>query len=232
MKALVFFIFFTSVITAFGQESPAYHKQVREELIELFNNWNQARLKYDRKELEQIFADDYLFIHGHGFIDNKAATIDDQLNTDSIQPVPIPDFEALQVFENVAILKRLIKGPQGSNYNTNIFIKKNGKWLFAVSQTTLMQPERIFRTTKLDSLHIYLGKFESQGRLLTVTNEKDTLIASIVKIPRRKLSFAGSDTFVDKLGAEYKFLKNEKGEITGISNRPRFGQEVLWKKIQ
>jgi hypothetical protein len=231
MRVFAIFIFFISALTAFGQDSTAYRKQVREELTQLFNKWNRARLNYDRKGLEQIFADDYVFIHGHGFIDNKAATVDDQLNTDTIQPVPIPDFDALQVFEDVAILKRLIKGPQGSNYNTNIFIKKNGKWLFAVSQTTLLQPERKTVIAKIDSLHIYLGKYESQGRFLTVTNENDTLVASIVKISKRKLSFAGSDIFFDKTGADYKFLKNENGKITGIFVRPRFGQEVQWKKI-
>lgn len=232
MRTLTVFLFsllFTS--TAIGQEN-AGTKKVKEDILKLFSDWNQARLTYDRAALEQIFADDYTFIHGHGFTDDKAATINDQLNTDSIQPVPVPDLGQLQVFNDVAILKRLIRGPQGSNYNTNVFIKKNGRWQFALSQTTLLQPERKTMETKAETLAAYTGKYESQGRLLSITNRSDTLVANIAKIPKRKLLPAANNIFFDKLGAEYKFMRNEKEEVTGLTIRPRFGPETQWRKIE
>src|SRR4030095_2506942 len=100
---------------AIGQENPDL-KKVKEDILKLHADWNQARMKKDLKALEQIFADEYVFIHGNGFLDDRATALDDQINTDSVQPIPMPNLDDLKVYGDIAILKRLNKNPQGSNY--------------------------------------------------------------------------------------------------------------------
>lgn len=216
---------------AIGQENPDL-KKIKEDILKLHADWNQARLKKDLKALEQIFAEEYVFIHGNGFLDDRATALDDQINTDSVQPIPMPNLDELKVYGDIAILKRLNKNPQGSNYNTVVFAKKNGRWQFALSQTTLFQRERNYIKLEPNALQYYTGKYEMNGRIAVVSNEKDTLRLNILRIPKRKMLPTADNLFYDKVGTEYKFIKNDQGQVTHLNLKPQFGQEGQWKKIE
>ena len=216
---------------AIGQENPDLRK-VKEDILKLHADWNQARMKKDLKALEQIFAEEYVFIHGNGFLDDRATALEDQINTDSVQPIPMPNLDDLKVYGDMAILKRLTRNPQGSNYNTVVFIRRNDRWQFALSQTTLFQRERNYIKLGTGALQSYAGKYEMNGRIALVSNEKDTLRLNILRIPRRKMLPTADNLFYDKVGTEYKFVKNDQGQVTHLILKPQFGQEGQWKKIE
>jgi len=220
-----------AIHSSFAQDN-AITKKAKEDILKLHADWNQARMKKDLKALEQIFAEEYVFIHGNGFLDDRATALEDQINTDSVQPIPMPNLDDLKVYGDMAILKRLTRNPQGSNYNTVVFVRRNDRWQFALSQTTLFQRERNYIKLETGALQSYAGKYEMNGRIALVSNEKDTLRLNILRIPKRKMLPTADNLFYDKVGTEYKFVKNDQGQVTHLILKPQFGQEGQWKKIE
>jgi hypothetical protein len=218
-------------LSSAAQDS-TYIKKVKEEIQKLYADWNQARLSYDRKALEKLFTDDYKWVHGAGFVDQKATAIDDQLSTDSIRAAPIPDLSQLQVYGDVAVLKRTNLGPEGPAFNTSIYVRQNGRWLFSLGQTTLFQPVRKTVQLSVEKLGAYTGKYERGGRTLMVMIENDTLQLKIARIPKRKLLPVSDNKFFDKLGSEYTFVKDAQDRTTQLIFRLPNGPEVEWKKIE
>jgi hypothetical protein len=226
-----FVLFFSSCFTAIGQDSTAIDA-AKKGISKLWTDWNQARLNRDRKALEQLFAPDYVWVHGVGYMDDKTAAINDQLNTDSIQAIPVPDLSRLQVYGNVALLRRFQKTPQGSSYYTSIFVFQNNRWVFAHGQTTFFQPERKFIQLAGEDLRDFAGRYEREGRFLTITNEQDTLNVQMTRIPKRKISPVAANIFFDKLGSEYTFFKNAQGQVTHFTVRLPNNPEVQWKRVE
>jgi len=101
-----------------------------------------------------------------------------------------------------------------------------------LSQTTLFQRERNYIKLGTGALQSYAGKYEMNGRIALVSNEKDTLRLNILRIPRRKMLPTADNLFYDKVGTEYKFVKNDQGQVTHLILKPQFGQEGQWKKIE
>ena len=134
-----------AVSPAFAQSRPAANdkSQVKEELRALFDELNAALAKRDRQSLERIYADEFLWIHGAGYIDNKTAHLDETLSIDVINPVPVPTFDDLFVYGDVAIFRVTGRSKMvNSLYGTTIFAKANGRWQIVQIQGTAMLPQR------------------------------------------------------------------------------------------
>jgi len=232
MRALLFVVTLVLIVhLSFAQDNAAT-KKAKDDIQKLHNDWNEARVKKDTDGLEKIFAKEYVFIHGNGFVDDRVTAINDQLNTDSIQPLAIPKDEEITVYGETAIARRLIETLPASNYNTILYVKRNGSWQIALHQTTVLQPERTYKKLASNELQKYAGKYEMKGATALVTNENDTLHINIIKFPKRALLPTEDNLFYDKVGTEFKFVKNVTGVVTQLIRKLDNGQETQWKKVQ
>lgn len=86
--------------------------RVKEKLQKLFVDLNQAITKKDRPALERVYADEFQFIHGNGYVVNKTSQISGILSNDPISsaPVPAPAFDDLLLYGDVAILRGTARG--------------------------------------------------------------------------------------------------------------------------
>lgn len=163
-------------LSSFAQDN-ATAKKAKDDILKLHNDWNEARVKKDLNALEQIFAKEYVFINGNGFMDDRATAIDDQMNTDSIQALRVPDPDDIIVYDDIAILKRVLKNPAGSNFNTIVYVKRNGRWQIALHQTTPLQPERSYKKLAANELQKYTGKYTMNGADC-ISNKRERYVES------------------------------------------------------
>ena len=211
--------------------------KVKDEIKSLLQKLNDARLKHDRKALENIYATEFINVHSAGFIDDRETTINEIVTTDSIRALPIPNLDGLTVHGDVAIL-RSIGSTTASTVNTNrlagiyIYVKKDGHWQIAHAQGTPLQRERKTVSVDINELKNYVGKYErNPGEYIIVEEDGGALWINVAGrgIPKRKLMATSNMDFFDKLGTEYKFSKEEGGMF--LSTKLQAGQESKWKKM-
>lgn len=217
---------------ALGQTSNDTNREtkVKEELQKLFSEFNEAISKRDRAALERIYADEFQFIHSSGSVVDKTAQIDGIMSNDpTASRVPIPQFDQLFVYGDVAILRTQLRGATG----TNIFARKGGRWQIVQFQGTLLPPER--KPVKLDPsiLNSFLGKYEfAPGAFATVTKEGDALKWQAGGRPKLTLVPLSDTRFFGKEnGAEMTFNKRGKGEVTDVNLRLGSCQDSKAKKV-
>ena len=236
---LTIFSFFLMALSASGQTSVSTNKDanVKEELRKLFVELNEAFEKRDRSALERIYAEEFVWVHGSGFVDDRTAHINDAFSIEVRTPLQIPNFDRLHVYGDAAILKNLLPpaAGRGSLYSTSVFARRDGRWQIVHAQGTLMLPER--KTVKVDSkiLATYVGKYENDAKdSLTITREGDALVLAVRRagIPKRTLISTSDVQFFDKLGFEINFSKDENGRVTHLTIRSQSGRENKWKKVE
>lgn len=239
MRVLVF-IGFILLLSSFvlGQTSAEAYKnaQVKAELRKLFIELNQALEKRDRRTLEKIYADEFVWVHANGFADDRNTHINDAFSIEIRTPLQTRNFDKLYVYGETAILKDILlpAGGGGLVYSTSVFAKRDGRWQIVHIQGTRMQPER--KTVKVDSkiLDLYVGKYENDAKeSLAVSREGDALMLALRRagIPKRKLIATSDTQFFDKLGSEINFSKDETGRVTHFTILFN-GREAKWKKAE
>lgn len=240
MRVLVFIVaILLLTASVLGQTSAEADKNARtkEELRKLFTELNAAFEKRDRRALEKIYADEFVWVHASGFVDDRSTHINDAFSIEVRTPLPMPNFDSLYVYGETAILKHILPpaGSRGALYSTSVFAKRDGRWQIVHAQGTLMLPER--KAVKVDSiiLDTYIGKYENDAKeSLTVSREGDALLLAVRRagMPKRKLAAASDTQFFDKLGSEINFSKDETGKITHFTIRLLNGREAKWKKVE
>lgn len=98
---------FLMALSASGQTNGSTNKDanVKEELRKLFVELNEAFEKRDRAALERIYAEEFLWVHGSGFVDDRAAHINDAFSIEMRTPMPIPNFDRLRVYGDASTLR-------------------------------------------------------------------------------------------------------------------------------
>jgi hypothetical protein len=201
---------------------------VKEELKKLWAVAQTAAQKKDRQTLERVYADEFLFIHSSGEVDNKSLWINNILSIQNYSIAPAPTFDELYVYGEAAVLR-----VKGRNTGTTIYAKKNGQWQVVQVQSTQLPPER--KLVKIDPkiLDQYVGKYEqAPGVYTTISKEGDTLMAQgmnrpkVILLPLSDTKFAVKDNI-----GEFTFYKNEKGSITYFILNVN-GREVKGTKIE
>lgn len=224
---LIFGVLMNTLV--FSQPSQdAARTKAKEELQKLWNDMQDAAVKKDRKALESFFADEFVFIHSSGQEDNKQRRIASILSITDYTPAPMPSFDELFVYGDVAVLRA-----KGVARGTTIYAKKNGQWQVVQVQSTQLPPER--KVIKLDvtTLQQYVGKYEQAPGVFTlITFENDTLRvkgATRPQIPILPLS----DTlfFVKDNVGEFTFYKDAANKVTHYVLRVN-GREVKGTKIE
>jgi hypothetical protein len=195
---------------------------------------NEAVLKRDRETLEGIYADEFVWVHGLGYSDDKARHIEDVLSVDAPRPAPVPDLGQLRVYGDVAVLRSTGRSPlAGSMFGTTIFARTGGTWRIVQTQGTKMLPER--KAVKVDAkvLDAYAGTYAGgAGERLTVTRDGDSLRLRVAGVPVRVLSAESEGVFFDKLGSEIAFHRGDGGRVTHMIVRMANGQERRWARVE
>jgi hypothetical protein len=201
---------------------------VRQELKKLWVEAQDAALKKDRKALERIYGDEFIFIHSSGEANTKAEWISRILSIENYTAAPMPSFDELYVYRDVALLR-----VKGLNRGTTVYARKNGQWQVVQVQSTIMPPER--KTVTVDSkiLDQYVGKYEQAPGVFTmITKQNDTLMAQGMNRPKVVLLPLSEARFVvkDNVG-EFTFFKDEKGLVTHFILTVN-GREVKGTKVE
>jgi len=226
-----FFIFFIlSNILTYSQSAldPNKTANTKQELEKLWINMQDASVKKDRKSLESFYADEFLFIHSSGQEDNKQRRIDAILSVNDYKPAPMPSFEELYVYGDVAILRA-----KAANRGTTIFAKKNGSWQVVQVQSTALPPAR--NTVKLDpkAFQQYVGTYErAPGVFTLISYENDTLRGKGANRPQVAILPISDNIFAvkDNVG-EFTFYKDDKGQVTHYILRVS-GREIKGNKVE
>ncbi len=113
--------------------------------MRLVQQYNDAQVKGDRQALERLWADDYLYTHSNGTVMNKAQDIADATSGGMTWTAARLDGMKVRVFGDVGIVTgRLIMEGRAANYAsgprrfTDIFVRRNGRWLLVGGQTTML----------------------------------------------------------------------------------------------
>jgi hypothetical protein len=237
MRVLTIISILLLTFPAFGQTSAGNNKnaQVKEELRKLFVELNEAFQKRDRQALERIYAEEFVYVHGTGYVDDRTTHINDSLTIEVRTPLPIPNFDQLYVYGDIAILRGLNQTRAASSlFGTSIFVKRDSRWQMLQVQGTPMPPERKVVEVDTKILDSYVGRYENDAKeSLTITREGKSLVVTLKRpnVPKRTLVSTSDTQFFDKLGSEYIFRKGENGKVTHFDFRLN-NREAKWKKIE
>lgn len=240
--ALVAVALLTAAAAAAAQPRPAAEPgaaRVRAELQALVAEVNAALRRRDRAALERLFAEEYVWAHPSGYVDDRATFLDDELATDSAYQLGLTfePPETLYVYgaaADVAVLRRPLHNPalpvsRGPILSTWTFAKRGGRWRIVQTQGTQLNPPRPGAAVAAALLDAYAGTYGEAGRAtLLVRREGGGLVSRGVPAvnPPRRLVPVSDSVFVDKLGAETTFFRGPDGRVTHVVTRTPAGREL------
>ena len=213
MKLCLVILFLFANAIVFCQQNAQQEKtnKVKEELKQLWTLSQDAAIKKDRKTLENIYADEFLFIHAMGQEDNKQRLINNILSVNDYVQAPMPSFDDLYVYDNVAVLR-----VKGAIRGTTIYAKKNGQWQVVQIQSTNLPPAPKTVTADVKALQQFVGKYEQGPGIFTmITLEGDTLKAKGMNRPAVQILPLSETVFQvkDNIGV-FTFYKDANGAVT------------------
>jgi ketosteroid isomerase-like protein len=141
-RAIVFAVLAVlAAIPAYSQSPAAANQAVLKEYRAL----DQAQFKKDRATMERLMADDYLYTHSNGAVNDKAADIKETMSEDIKWTDTKSDDVKVRTYGNVAVVtgevtltgtsKNYVPGPRRF---TEIWVKRGGRWQNVGGQTTLV----------------------------------------------------------------------------------------------
>lgn len=211
--------------------SPVTSSDVKQQISQLLAQLNEAAKKHDRPVLEKIYADEFQFIHGSGFIDNKAEHIQGIMETDSVNGIRLPSLDNLLVFDNMAIYRNPFRGPAGNLFiGTTIYAKRNGNWQIIQIQGTPQLPERKWIKSHPAMLESCSGTYQqANGVTINISRAGDTLVVRSKTLPPRRYLATAENQFFDKFGVLLSFQK-ENERVVRCTMRYPSGMESKWMK--
>ena len=216
---------------ALAQAHTDTNAKVKEELQKLFAGLNEAITKKDQATLERLYADEFQFIRPSGAVIDKTAQISGIMSNDPLSstPVPTPSFDRLVIYGDVVISRSTLRGAAINS----IFVKKDGRWQLLQAQATRLAPER--NPIKLDPqlLDSFLGRYEfGPGAVATVTREGDALKwRGGNRMPVTLVPLSATHFFAQEAETEMTFMKNERGQVTGVVLRVGSCQDTRARKL-
>ena len=227
--AIVFFLIIPVLAQAQTHENK--DEKTKAEIQKLFNDLNEAITKRDRARLEQLYADEFQFIRPSGAVTNKVAQISGIMANDPISstPVPAPAAEHLIVYGDVVVSRHIVRGTT----ITSIFVKKDGHWKLLQAQGTRLAPERNPVSLDPKLLDVLVGKYEfGPNAIATVTREGDAIRwRGGNRMPATLVPLSGTHFYAKETETEMMFVKNEKGQVTGVMLRLGSCQDQRAKRI-
>jgi hypothetical protein len=204
-----------AAVLLFAPAAAAQNTQVetvKSELRVFVTELNAALAARDRAALERLYADEFYFVHTIGKPIDKAAHIATAMATPPGRTLPVPSFDGLMVFGDVAILRTI----EDSRFSTSIYVKRNGRWQVLQLQGTAHPSSRPAAVVAADILNGYAGRYEQDnGLFVTITVEGDHLVLQVDDRPKIPLS-ADSNTRFSLPGGTgvLTFAKAADGGVT------------------
>jgi ketosteroid isomerase-like protein len=123
---------------------PPNAPSIEQALIQMEKDWTEAGIKKDAATMDRILADDWVAFAFDGKTLTKAEAIADlKSGASTSQSVTLGEMK-VRVFGDTAVVtgsdteKSTYKGKDSSGHYvwTDVFVKRNGKWQAAASQST------------------------------------------------------------------------------------------------
>jgi Domain of unknown function (DUF4440) len=191
VAGLVLAVSLLFVLPARAAQAPSRDEGVTSELRALMTDLDAALAARDRAALERIYADEFLFVHALGGPIDKKTHIANALAAPPGPALPIPSFDGVLVYGDVAVFRR----PEDGRFGTTIYAKKNGRWQIVQLQGTPVPSTRPVATVAPDVMRSYTGRYHQpeNGLFITIGFEDDHLTLQVDG--RDKLTLrADSDT--------------------------------------
>jgi len=177
-------------------------ESVKAQLQALMTALNTALTARDRAALERIYADDFLFIHALGVPVNKTQQIAAAMAAPPGGSLPIPGFDGLLVYGDVAILRT----PDRTRFGTSIYVRRDGRWQVLQIQGTPMPAAPSAVTIDPGILKNYAGRYQQDnGLFVTLAFENGGLSLQVDGRQKLPLTADSASHFTLPAGA---------GEIT------------------
>src|SRR5262245_14809535 len=203
----------------FGAQAPPGPRDeaVKAELRMLLTDLNAAMAAHDRAALERIYADEFLFVHTNGPAVAKKAHVDGAMRLPAGAAAPIPSFDGLLVYGDVAVLR----APRDGGFGTTIYAKKNGRWQIVQLQGTATPSTRPAAAVAPEVMRDYVGRYEQDNSLfVTITFEGDHLALQVEGRDKLPLTAESDTKFVAPGGlTSIVFTKTPDG-VTYVVTRP------------
>jgi ketosteroid isomerase-like protein len=185
---------------------------VKADLQKLMQELKAAVDAKDRAGLERIYADEFLFVHALGAPVARKDHIDTAIASTSSGALPIPSFDGLLVYGDVAIHRQHVDG----RFSTTIFARKEGRWQIVQQQGTPIPTTRPTVSVPADVLQSYAGRYEQDnGLFVTIAAEGGTLALQVDGRQKFILTADSDDRFsLPGAAGQFTFRKKEDGTMT------------------
>jgi hypothetical protein len=102
-------------------------------------------IKKDRATMERLYADDYMYLHSNGTVNNKTQEIAEYMSPDLKWTTRKSDDLKVRIYRDVAVVTGLstltgsAKGyVSGGRRFTELWVRRNGRWQSVGGQSTLV----------------------------------------------------------------------------------------------
>lgn len=197
------------------------------EVVAVIDSIDAAARRHDRAALERLYAADFLFVHGQRGIVTREEQISGLLTRDGSAGRMLhlaPD--SVRVVGDVTILRLRQQGA----FSTSFFIRHEGRWQLAQTQTTLLVSAPLAVAIDSAALAAYAGHYTRNDTYVDVTRTGDTLFIQRAGGVRLPVVPIGPDRFHDRFGATLTFGRDAAGKVDTFRYLPATGEERLWTK--
>ena len=193
-------------------QSAAADDAVKSELRALMTELSAALAAKDRAALERMYADEFLFVHALGPAIDKKGHIDRALSARGGAALPMPSFDGLLVFGDVAILRL----PESERFATTIYVKRRGRWQILQAQGTPQPSSRPSVAVADDVLRSYAGRYaQDNGLFVIIAVEGGGLTLQVEGRQKFTLTSDAENKFSLPAGAgQLTFTRNAAGVMT------------------
>jgi ketosteroid isomerase-like protein len=246
-RLLITILTLTSFCSAVRAQAPAPRRsaeeKVRAELQKLHEEVGEAIARHDRAALEQLYTDEFIYIHSTGGTDTKSEWIAKTLTVvpESTTQRPSWDGRELHVYGDVVVNRGhnalTVNGQPNprSLWLTFIYVKRGGRWRIAQMQgTPIPAPRAAAVAVDPKILDAYAGEYEyPNGDHVIVAREGDTLTSQRTGRPKVTLNPASEAQFIiNGTDSQMTFFKDEQGRVTHFTIRRGARGEETAKKIK
>ena len=135
-------------IVAVLAAAPAYSQSpnaAEQAVLKAYHALDQAQFKKDRAIMERLMADDYVYTHSNGAVNDKAADIKETMSEDIKWTGAKDDDVKARLYGNVAVVTGQVTLTGSAKHYvpglrrfTEIWVKRGGRWQNVGGQTTLV----------------------------------------------------------------------------------------------
>lgn len=219
-------------------QSPTHAEHIKAQLRAFAHEQFRARRDKDRAALERLYADEFVFVHAFGYVDDKQTVIREAMEETQPPRLFLPTFEPPEAFhltDELAIVRHA-RGRTGMDtpaMGTWIFVHRDGRWQLLQVQSTelaVLAPE-----IPLDpaAMSAYVGTYRTpDNQDVRVERRVDGLYVTGARFPARKLIPIRTDAFTTILGNELEFRRGADGRVVGYTSTFRRLRETKAERVE